>query len=424
MKDIIQDRLNRISDLSERRLLKNIMYDVFENVADYNMDMYAKLEQRIYDELEDPLEKFYIYTGLDSAANIDPISDFLHPMLPSDLEDRKFDMEEIHERLTAGRELVLTSVFLKCGSPVIKEMFSRKKAYKGYVKTDRDIYEIQVALRPCRKYINEIDRLYRSFQKNGIAWNTVNCPYAYKFADVVLSSSLALKPGEKITEITVDLAEYEKYKVIDAVPLWNVKHIAVQDKSFPMPAVDRINYDHVIALGDLGIQNGYIAGSDNMDFIYFKRSEQALTIISPVNEQSYWELIQIENPENDRRKNYTYEVMNNRRKLGFIGRYANQKSIVLRTRGEVVRQLQTYDLSRELHFRDMEIIERYTREEETTDFNSFIDDNLRVDSYKKILVLKFRPEDRENFLIYDKLSFLVSEIQIMFPEYKCIGELV
>ena len=303
-------------------------------------------------------------------------------------------------------------------------MFSRKKAYKGYVKTDRDIYEIQVALRPCRKYINEIERLYRSFQKNGIAWNTVNCPYAYKFADVVLNSSLALKPREKITEITVDLAEYEKYKVIDAVPLWNVKHIAVQDKSFPMPAVDRINYDHVIALGDLGIQNGYIAGSDNMDFIYFKRSEQALTIISPVNEQSYWELIQIENPENDRRKNYTYEVMNNRRKLGFIGRYANQKSIVLRTRGEVVRQLQTYDLSRELHFRDMEIIERYTREEETTDFNSFIDDNLRVDSYKKILVLKFRPEDRENFLIYDKLSFLVSEIQIMFPEYKCIGELV
>ena len=424
MKDIIQDRLSRISDLNERRLLKNIMYDVFENVVDYNMDMYAKLEQRIYDELEDPLEKFYIYTGLDSAANIDPISDFLHPMLPSDLEDRKFDMEEIHEKLTAGRELVLTSVFLKCGSPVIKEMFSRKKAYKGYVKTDRDIYEIQVALRPCRKYINEIERLYRSFQKNGIAWNTVNCPYAYKFADVVLISSLVFKPGEKITEITVDLAEYEKYKVIDVVPMWNVKQITALDKSFPMPAEDRVNFDHVISLGKPGVQNGYLIGTDNEKFIYSKREDQELIIIASSNEQSKWNLLQIENPKNAERNSFAYETMNNKRDLGFIGRYASVKSMVIRTRGEINRQLQAFELSKELRLQDMEVLDKYNREIETENLNSFIDDNIRLDAYKKILLMKFKPEDREDFLVYDKMSFLASEIQLIFPEYRCIGALL
>lgn len=424
MKDIIQDRLNRISDLKERRLLKEILFDVYENVVEYNLMMYEQLEKRIYDEIDDPLDKFYIYTSLELGSSVDPISDFLHPIVDSDIEEMTYDIEEINKKLQHNEEMVLTSIFMKCNYLMIKEILEQEKTYKGFVRTDKDIHEIQVTLKQSEKYIHEIEKLYHIFQYNGILWNTVNCPYAYKFVDIVLSSSLKFKAGEKITEITIDLVEYEQYKVVNAIPLWNVKTIMVQDKSFPMPAKDRINYDHVVSLSDLGTQNGYMVGLNNRDFMYCKQQEQDLVILSSSDSQQQWELIQIESPFNSRQKDFTYELMSNKRDLGFLGRYASVKSMVIRTKGEIARLLQSYELSKELAFQTVEIKERYEKEKETTDYNSFVDDNIRIDAYKKIMLLKFKAEDREDFLVLDKMSFLVSEMQILFPEYKCIGTLL
>ncbi len=424
MNDIIQNRLNKVNDLKDRKLLKNILYDVFENIVDYNMDMYDRLEKRIYNEIDDPLNKFYIYTCLDMAQDVDPISEFLHPMIPSDLENVIYNMDEMNERLQKNEEVTLTSVFMKCDNTTFKEILSRKRSYKGFIKTDKDIHEIKVSLRQCQKYIEEIEKLYRIFQYNSITWNTVNCPYAYKFVDIVLNSSLILKPGEKITEISIDLAEYEKYKVVNAVPLWNVKQITVSDKFFPMPAIDRINFDHTLSLTESGIQNGYMVGLDNRNYIYCKRLEQDLVIVSSYDQQHQWDLIQIEDISNSRRKTFAYELMSNKRNLGFIGRYSTVKSIVIRTKGEIARLCQSYEVSKEILFQSVEIKDSYDKSEETVDYNSFIDDNIRIDAFKKIMLIKFKPLDRENFLVQDKMSFIISEMQIVFPEYKCIGELV
>lgn len=424
MKDIIQDRLNKVNNLSDRRLLRDILYDVYGNVIDYNMDMYDKLEKRIYDEIPDPLDKFYIYTSLDILENIDPISDFLHPILTEDLSETRYNMEEIHEKLKTGEPLILASIFMQCDILAFQEILQKKKTYKGYVKTEKDIYQITVSLKRCERYIQEIEKLYRIFQLNGVEWSTINCPYAYKFVDIVLSSQLAIKPGEKITEISIDLAEYERYKVINAVPLWNIKQIIGDDKSFPMPAKDRINYDHMVALEDLGTQNGYLVGLDNEDYIYCKRLENDLVIISSNSDQHSWNLLQIENVSNVKAQNFLYELLSNKRNLGFAGRYASVKSMVIRTKGEISRLLKSYEISKELDFVGVEIRESYNKPNETVNFNDFIDDNIRVDAYKKVMLLTFRGANREGFLALDKMSFLVSEIQVLFPEYKCIGELV
>ena len=57
-------------------------------------------------------------------------------------------------------------------------------------------------------------------------------------------------------------------------------------------------------------------------------------------------------------------------------------------------------------------------------FNHFIDDQIRLYTLKNILLLQFQPLITDDFLLYDHLSFLVSEIQMLFPEYRCVGELV
>jgi hypothetical protein len=345
-------------------------------------------------------------------------------VIPADIEEKSYDMDEISKKLEYGEPVVLTSIFMKCGSSVFQELLDRRNVYTGKVITDKNEHEIRIILKQCDKYIREIEKLYRVYQFNGIEWNTINFPYAYKFIDIVLDSTPVLEQGEKIIEISIDLAEYERYKVIDAVPLWNIKQIETDDRSFPSPAIDRINYDHTIALENYGIQNGYLIESDNPKCIYIKRLERELIVVSPDGDQHSWKVLQVENFENKGQKSYAYELLSNKRKLGFIGRYLSVKAIVVRTEAEIARLVQSYELAKELMFVGVEIKEGYDKKPMTINYNGFVDDNIRIDSYKKIMLLLFRSDRPGNYLIYDKMSFLISEIQMLFPEYKCIGELV
>lgn len=426
MKDIIKDRLNRISDLNERKMYRKIMTEVYEELIDYNMNMYEKLEERIYNEIDDPLDKFYIYSTVIDISDIDPISDFFHPIVQEDLNILNFDMKEIAQKLQSGNEIVISTIFLKCDYLLFQEIINSHKSYKGFIKTNKDIYEINIKLKQSMKYLKEIQNLYRVFQLNLTEWNTINCPYAYRFADVVLNSSVNLKQDEKIKEIIIDLAEYEKYKKINKIPVWNIKRIKVQDESYPMPAQDRINREHKISLLETGIQNGYMLAMENEEFEYTKRYKDELIIISKETKQFYWNLLQIENVSNISKNNlkYNFEVLSNRRELGFLGKLASLKALVIRTRGEIARLMTSYELRKDLSFYDVELVNKYNKVIQTIDYNNFIDDNIRDNNSKQILVVKFRANNKEDFLIFDKMSFLVSEIQMLFPEYKCIGELI
>ncbi len=419
---LIKSRLERISNLDDRRMMKRVLNEVFGEVADYNMRMYEKLEKRIYDEIEDPLDGLYIYSGLINKADADPISGFFHPVIPEDLEDEVFDMTEMSQKISTESGTAVASIFLKCGYPKFNEIIDN--TYNGLIKTDKNVYEVKVTLKQSKKYIYEIEKLYHIFQINSLNWNTLNCPYFYRFADVVLNSAVYLGEDERITEITVNLEENEIYKEMNVIPVWNVKRISLQDKSFPIPAKDRINNEHSISVSEIGTQNGYVIDSDNPDFKYMKIYENDLIIVSEIKEQYKWNVIQIENISNKGNESYYYEVLSNSRNLGFIGKFASIKSLVVRTKAEIDRIITSYNIGSNISFVDLEVENEYKKEIQTIDYNEFIDDNIRSDNSRKFLVIKFKAANKNDFLIYDKMSFLVSEIQILFPEYKCVGELI
>ncbi|MBX4263356.1 hypothetical protein [Clostridium estertheticum] len=56
--------------------------------------------------------------------------------------------------------------------------------------------------------------------------------------------------------------------------------------------------------------------------------------------------------------------------------------------------------------------------------NYFIIDEIREDNIKKVLKLYFKAKDKNYYLTRDILSFLVSEIQLLYPQYKCMGILI
>ena len=73
-----------------------------------------------------------------------------------------------------------------------------------------------------------------------------------------------------------------------------------------------------------------------------------------------------------------------------------------------------------------EILDRVGSAEisETYSMNDFILDEIREGEYEKRLVLLFRKKSALTFLLRDIMSFLVSEVQLMYGEYRCEGRLL
>ena len=421
MKDIISDRLRNLSNLNDRKLLRDVLLDVYDNLIQYNLDMYAQLESRIYRELENYGENLTVYSSISYLENVDPISDFLHPMVPDDV-DIMLDMASLGNELNNHPEPIIASVFMKCSNREIARMLNKNQILMAQIKTSEGTHNVNAKAKPCTKYTAQIEKLYRAFQRNNLPWATINCPFAYKFIDIVLTAPFALAEGAVINEITVDLGEYDHYKQVNIIPMWNIKTIEVMENSFPMPAIDRINYEHSIPLDNK--QNGYLVAMESPDFMYTIRRENEFVIVTTNDDQQPWQLLQLEHISNMKRPGIPFEMLTNNRDRGFVGRFHAVKSIVIRTEGEVARLLCSYEQSKTAVFQGMDILEKYEKPIETMDYNCFMDDNIRVDANKMVMLLKFKVHGGEKFLVYDKIAFLVSEVQLIFPEYHCIGEII
>ncbi|CAH1189912.1 hypothetical protein PAECIP111893_00010 [Paenibacillus plantiphilus] len=425
MKDIVLERLGRMEDLEGRRLLKGIMTSVFLNLVEHQEEMTRRLEQRVFDELEDLDDKNDIYVTLCAREDIDPIHEFLYPMLPSDVNPPSYDLTTIVSRLSRNEESTLFTMFMQCDYMSLKKLFESKRTFRGQLVTTGGRCAIEVRLQQNLTYVREIEKLYETFQKNGISWKTVNHPYAYKFVDIILTGcERTPDASEEIMEISVDCEEYERSKRLDVVPLWNIERLSLKNSGFPVPAMDRINYEHVLSLRKTGSQNGYLVDADESDIRYMKRSEDELTIVTPLERSGNWNVLKLTQPVPSRIGKLEYSLVSNRRSSDFIGSYARKQATVVRAKGEIMRIAHSFEAAEALEFVDASIQEKPGSEGQTYGMNPFISDHVRTEHDKRLLRLSFRRKPGkqwDEFIIYDLMSFLVSEVQMYFPEYKCEG---
>lgn len=423
MKEIVLDRLNKMEDLEQRRILKQMMNSVFLHLVEYQEEMQKKLEQRVFSEFEDKEDKLDIYVTLCHRDDFDPIHDFLYPMIPGDEQRKLCDRKALHEQLTRQEQAVLMTIFMECGYSRIQELINSNRTFKGRLTTTEKSYPVEVRLQQNTLYIDELEKLYNMFLKNGMPWKTVNHPYANKFFDVVLVSCEGeLGEDEEIAEVTVHLEEWEPYKKLDVIPLWNIERLALKNIGFPVPAIDRVNFEHVLSLRKTGSQHGYLVDGDEALIRYIKRSAEELTIVSPQEKSGIWNVCKITQPVATPTSRLQYALVSNRRKSSFVGSFARKQGMPVRAKGEIIRIVHSFEAAEQLELVHVEIREKGGRTSATYEMNPFISDNVRVEHDKKIMQLGFRRRGADSFILEDMMSFLVSEIQMYFPEYKCEGE--
>ncbi|WP_088829945.1 normocyte-binding protein [Paenibacillus tyrfis] len=423
MKDILLDRLSRMEDLEQRKLLKQIVTGVFLNLVEYQEDLNRKLEERVFNEVEDQEDRDDIYVTLCPREEIDPIHEFLYPMLAADTEPKTCDLRSVTEQMQRGEEAMLMTLFLQCDYSKLKELFRGKRTFRGEIVTTGGTRSIQVRLRQNQTYIRELEKLYFIFQKNNVPWKTVNHPYAGKFFDVLWTGGEQPSgPEEELLEIRIFLEEFEAYKKLDMVPMWNIERLELKNVGFPVPAADRINFEHVLSLRKTGTQHGYLVDGDEALIRYIKRMPEELTIVSPQDKSGNWNVLKITQPTPTKLGRLAYELVSNKRKSSFTGRFSRKHPVVVRAKGEIARIAGSFEASDDLELVQVEIMDEADGKEVTYGMNPFISDNVRVENDKKRMRLRFRARRSGSFILQDLMSFVVSEIQMYFPEYVCEGE--
>jgi len=418
MKEHWQERLSKIEDLEERRLLRDVLLAAFSNIENYTDGQLEAIKQRVFDEnkIDHQLD---IYTRIVSADEYDPINDFLFPMNEDDLKEFLFDPTAIGEKPILGKlyfELDYLALL-----EIQKTLHSRK--FKGQLKTNRDTHDIEISLSPYDGYIKQIEKLYELHLENNVAWRTVLHPSIHKFMKMQLETEIVFKKNEKIEEIIIELEELDIYKQINQIPLWNIKTRPFNNQGFPIPAGDRINYEHVLIFEEDVRELDYLIDSDlEIDGVIHTRKEiDRLILTSSKDVISKWNLWMIVNPlETDLNIS---NLTSNCKIDSFMDHFASRSGRVIRTLGEIYRLANSFVDVADLKLVDVEMGAQYDDVYETYALNSFIKDEIRMDEDKKIMKLKFTTGNITVFT-RDVMSFLTSEIALYFPEYRCVGELI
>ncbi|MFJ7662796.1 normocyte-binding protein [Lysinibacillus sp. NPDC097162] len=421
IKELMIERLRKIEDLEQRQLLKDIVSGVFVNLIDYQEEMNKRLEERVFNEIEDVENRFDIYVTLSSKEDIDPIHQYLFPMRPVDLESKTIQINKLLQSLERNEQAVLYTLFLACDSVQIQQLLTEERLFNGTLVTTEGPIEIQVSLTRNMDYLQEINKLYPIFQVNGLPWKTINHPFAYKFFNVNLEKCPPLNEEAEITDIIVDLQEYEPKKRLNMVPLWNIERHEVKNVGFPVPAIDKVNYEHVLSIRKMGSEHGYLVEADEENVRYIKRTDNELTVVSPQDKSGVWKLIKIVNMEEEKIGKLHYELVSNRRIEHFMSKFARKHSANVKTKGEIIRMVNTFEAANRFELVDVEIVDSFLEASFTYSANPFITEMLGENSYKKIMLLKFKAKVEKDFIANDILSFLVSEVQRHFFEFKCVG---
>jgi hypothetical protein len=426
MNDRIYEKLNEIEDLKDRALLKQILNSVFEPLVQYSEDRFSELEKRVFDEVPYVKEKYNIYSTIVKRDKLDVTDKFLYPMLSEDIKEKIYDTLEILKAFENNEHKNMFKVFLKCDYLIVKEFLQNKSKIKGIIETNKKVHEAYFKVVENKQYTDKVCRIYKSFINSSIAWTTINNPYIHKIVDVVLvGCEDSIDDDEEIVKIEVDFGEYSKYVEYGMVPVWNVKRINLNSDNFPVAGKEKISYEHNISVEKEGKENGYLIDGENEVINFVTFTKDSVKVNTDINQIKSWDLWCIVSSNKKQNEKYEYELMTNEINMNFVNKLALLTPHAIKTKGEFTRVINSFKASKHLIFKEIKLQEGYLEEfKQTYEMNDFIIDEIRNENIKDILVLYFKPVDKENYLNKDILSFLVSEVQYLYPEYKCEGRLI
>lgn len=420
----IDKRMMEITELEERVLYKEIVGNLLKKLFQYSENAYQELEARVLGEEKAKQSDYAIYLSMTDIAHYDETDTFMYPMLETDTKKKPIPCEDICKAAKEKQEIKLFTVFFKANASVLYRLIHEERSFQGVIRTEKREYKGTFVVRQNKVYQEMIEKLYDIFALNYQSWTTVCVAYLMKMMDVYLVSVEDMKKDETIQDIQVEFEEYAGMVHNDMIPLWNLKRLKEKTSTYPEPAIDKINYEHQIFAHRLESGCEYLVMNTDIEITNIRSLNGDLYITCPMDRPQEWHLYQVNKATG--KEKYLYPILSNGYKESFSGSITEMYRKSIKTKAEMARLIEAFPAGGGLEFQGYELQESAPEGYEEYNYNmdGFIQDEIRVGSVQQVLMLHFSPKNPEDYLNEDIMSFLVTQVQKIFPEYLCIGKLV
>ncbi len=424
MESYINKRMLEITSLEDRRLFKEITEKLLLEINHYNQKAYRTLEQRILNEHKSQQNDFAIYLTLTDLNHYDATDTFMYPMIAEDVKRKYYDTAEIRKALDHNENIKLLTVFVKTTVTNIHKLMSSDRTFQGVLRTQKAEYKGTFRISRNERYMELVKELYYIFGVNYQPWMTVCEAYIAKMFEIFLCSAPQLSEKEEILEVTIDFEEFNGSVYYNMIPLWNLEKILEKTSTYPEACIDKVNYEHRIFSHRLKEDCEYLIMNTDKEITNIRRLNGDLLITCPLDNPCEWSLYQVNRRSG--KEYYHYPVLSNQSKESFAGSLTEMYRRSIKTKAELARLMEAFSYDNYVVFKEFEILETAPEGLNACNYNmdGFILDEIRIGRSRQTLVLNFAAVEQGHYLNEDIMSFLVTQVQKIFPEYLCVGKLI
>lgn len=409
-KNYIQMRLKEIDDLDERRFAKELLLEGLAKVFACTEEKYESLKQRIYRELVMPGERFHTFMTIIERESYDPIDDFWFPVCEEDLKK-------------SGQEY--ETVYLMADEKGCRE-FLKQGTVQGTEPESGQIISFEI--RRSQRYLQAVKGLYQLFAENHIPWQVIHMGHLERFFDLI---PIGEEGNCHNKQITYQWGKWQEDVKTDMIPLWNIQRMEVHSQEFRLPCIDDVFYEHVFYLPEgQAEEDGYLAKLN--DEILSVRYEKNKILLKTKKEiLGDVEIYRMHQKRPDGVYGYRYKVLSNQGKDSFAVRYLQKTGNFLQTPAELYRKVEELSGEYRIELVGYEILPQTENaeigeKEICGDMNPFSGAQVFSDDRRSVLLFRIRKngEDKENYLYETQIRYILSQIQMEFMEYRCVGQVI
>lgn len=414
LQNLIDNELKNMSE-EERNIYRKTSLITFQRLIEELQDRNGKFEKRLLDSVEVKEKETTVYTALIPEKNYYMYEDFMYPLL------NKSALKINRLEPFGSKERIFKTVFIKKTYSELKEL--EERIFEANVVGNKKYYDLNIKLEPDERYIEKMRDLYDVFEVNGVKWRTFNPAYAMKMYKVVQAQENPEMEADILKfddfKIYIDFEDIEESVYEDYMLIWNIEERDIVGTHLVRPTEDRIHYEHIIKLNnEKGV---YIYPKEHIFLSY--KEQGTLYVITDNKDNNIWKIWIIKEDINKKRfENSEFLLLDNEKNYDFLNSLRAVSPVRMRSEAEVKRIVKSYKaIENKIKYKDYYITgKKLENTIEFYDINSFLTDEFKLKGKRENLYIYFEIQEH-SYLTEDLLSFVISDIQLMFPEYKCIG---
>lgn len=403
MDTYVKQRLMEIDDADERSFAKTVLLKGLLPAFHVMEERYQELEKRIRREVQPENNSFVVMTTLIRKQDYDCTNRTWFPVC---------EQNESEEDVTFHR------IYFE-GTEKEKKAFESEV---GLLAVDSLGNTHPLGIRAATAYREAVRRLYEIFVYNRIPWDTVNTGYFDRFYEIY-----PLDAAESMKDWEIDYGDWKTKIFPDYMAVWNVEKFDFSCMKFMVPGLDGKYYEHELDLENYDADSGYMVGKN--EAILSIRYEKDKIIMTSMEETfENWTAYRFGNQVDVDSYGYDHYIISNRKKRGFADCLMERQGYGIHSKTELFRIVEGLDVGNYLKLVACNVRQEEPQDSFCADMNGFIREEIFPMETRRILELQFvktsQGQREKEYFVEDMLRYVISQVQLLLDEYKCVGVLV